>query len=302
MKKVVKSRKKWEKFEDSSHKIIEELNPKSKVIKNVFIEGRLSKIKRQVDVKKEELDQYDFIAFECKDLKRVIDVPVIEAFNTKLQDIGAKKGAIVSNSPFSKAAQNMADSLGIDLLGLIDTTNKNVRGRIFAGLLISDTFCKWCSVRISISAPTRGSFPGNIKQMILQDESGNRGTAYQIFASLWNNDKSPLSRVPGTYRYLTTSGKSIVSTEGEVVPLSELSFIYKVVEKHYLGKIEMIEARGLYNVKDKSFQTRGVTTQVVNAYEFEKTAKELTAEEAEQAKGKLYTFALGCTSLFPENR
>jgi len=40
---------------------------------------------------------------------------------------------------------------------------------------------------------------------------------------------------------------------------------------------------------------------MVNAYEFEKTAKELTAEEAEQAKGKLYTFALGCIPLFPEH-
>lgn len=300
MEKIIKNKKKWKKFEDSSHNVIKQLNPKLNVIKNVFIEGRLSKVKRQVDVKVEELNQYDFIAFECKDYKRTIDVPVIEAFNTKLQDISAKKGAIVSNSPFSEASQNMAEQLSIDLLNLVDTSNKNVKGKLYAGLLISDTFCRWCSAKISISAPTSGTFPSNIKDMILQDEDGNRGTAYEIFSSLWNSENCPFDRSVGTHQY-GVNGKSIVSLEGEVVPLDEFSFIYEVVKRNYLDKIEIIKAKGLYNVKEKSFQTRGITTQIINAYEFEKTAKELTLEEVEKANGQ-YTFGLECTSLFrPSN-
>lgn len=299
----MKKSKKWKGFEDSSHKIIKKLNPKVGVFKSVYIEGRLSKVKRQIDVKMEELNQYDFIAFECKDYKRPLDVSVVEKFNTTLQDIGAKKGAIVSNSPFSKAAQNMASELNIDLLHLIDTSNKNVRGRLYAGLLISDTMVNWCKVRVSISAPTRGTFPAEPKKMILEDESGNRGTAYEIFASLWNETDSSLSRKPGVYRYVPSDQdkKKIISLEGEVVPLNKLAFIYEVVEKHYLGKIEIIDAQGLYNVKEKSFQTKNIVTQRIAAYEFEKTAKEISAKEAEKAKGQ-YTFGLSCVSLFPEKQ
>lgn len=90
-----------------------------------------------------------------------------------------------------------------------------------------------------------------------------------------------------------------MSLEGEQVPLDKLSFIYEVVKKFYLAKIEIIDAQGLFNVKEGSFQTRSITTQQIAAYEFEKPENEITEEQAEQSKGK-YTFGFGVTSMFPE--
>lgn len=73
--------KKWRKFETSSYEIIQKLNPKAKVHNNIYIVGKLSRKRRQVDIKLVEPEQYDFIAFECKDHGRPLDIPVIEAFN-----------------------------------------------------------------------------------------------------------------------------------------------------------------------------------------------------------------------------
>ncbi len=76
-------KKKWEKFEESSYKVVQSLNPQEQVYKNVHLEGQLSKVKRQVDVQLIKPEEYEFIAFECKDYKRPLDVPIIEAFNTE---------------------------------------------------------------------------------------------------------------------------------------------------------------------------------------------------------------------------
>lgn len=299
MSKVMKT-KKWQDFEDTTHKVIQNLNPQANVVKNVFIEGKLSKVPRQVDVQLTKPEQYDFIAFECKDYKRPLDVPIVEAFATKIKDIQAKKGAIVSNSPFSKAAQNMAGKLDIDLLNLVDTSNKNIRGKLFAGLLISDIMVNGFRVSLSFSAPTRGTFTQEPTQLLLTDDSGVRGTAYEIFASLWNDDKSSLSRISGTYKYTPPNQhlKKMISLEGEIVPLDKLSFIYDVIERHYLGKIEITDAQGLYNVKEGSFQTKSITTQMIEAYQFEKPENEVAPEQVEKMKGQ-YTFGFSVISVIP---
>lgn len=296
----MKNNTKWKDFEDSTHKVIQSLNPQATVIKNVFIEGKLSKVLRQVDVQLVKPEEYDFIAFECKDYNRALDVPIIEAFATKLKDIQAKKGAIVSNSPFTQASQNMAGELDIDLLNLVDTSNVNIRGKLFAGLLLEDISVKGFRLRLSISAPTGRTFTQEPTQLLLADEEGARGTAYEIFAKLWN-DKTSLSRVPGVYEYIPPSPntKKIISLEGELVPLDKLSFVYEVIERYYLGKIEIIDAQGLFNVKETSFQTKSVTTQKIAPCKFEKPENEITKEQAEQAKGEI-TFGLSVVSIFPE--
>lgn len=199
-------KRKWEKFEDNSYEIVQSLNPQAQVYINVHIDGKLSKVKRQVDVQLVRPEEYEFIAFECKDYGRPLDVPIVEAFNTKLQDIGAKKGAIVSNSPYTEASQNMASALGIDLLNLVDTKNKNIRAKLYASLLLSDTSVKSFRLRIKSSSP-QISLPLDIRQVIFVNELGQRGTAYQIFALLWNDHDSSLSKTPGIYEYRPHSQK-----------------------------------------------------------------------------------------------
>ncbi len=295
-------KRKWKKFEDRSHEILQSLNPQAQVYKNVHIEGKLSKVKRQVDVQLVKPEEYDFIAFECKDHGRPLDVPVVESFNTKLQDIGTKKGAIVSNSPYTEAAQNMASALGIDLLNLVDTKNKNIRAKIYASLLLSDTSIKSFRLRIKSSSP-QISLPLDIRQVIFINELGQRGTAYQIFALLWNDHDSSLSKTPGIYEYRPPQpeNKRLVGLSGEIIIPSEIVFIYEVVEKHYAGQIEMIETQGLYNVRKQSFQTRSMQTAPIIAYDIETTWPEISTEEAKKGtEERKFSMAVSCNSILPE--
>ncbi|MDD2823230.1 MAG: restriction endonuclease [Candidatus Daviesbacteria bacterium] len=296
------TKKAWKKFEDTSHSVLQSLNPQSQVYKNVHIEGNLSKVKRQVDIQLVKPEMYEFIAFECKDHERSLDVPVIEAFNTKLRDIGAAKGAVVSNSPYTEAARNMASALGIDLLNLIDSRNKSIRARVFANLLLSDTSVKSFRLRIKSASP-RINLPPDWRNIIFIDDQGKRGTAYQIFAWLWNELDSSLRKVPGVYEYRPPSpeNKKLIDINGEIIIPSEIVFIYEVVEKHYAGQIEIIETQGLYNVKEKSFQTRSMQTEPIIPYNIETKWPEISIEDADKGRDeKKFTMILSCSSILPE--
>lgn len=296
----MESKKDWKKFEEHSHKTIKELNPKSNVLKNVRIEGKFSKVQRQVDIQKIEPNQYDFIAFECKDHKRSIDIPIVEAFATKLKDIGAKKGAIVANSKYTEGAQNLATKLNIDLLNLVNTSNKKIRAKIYAGLLLVDTSTKKHSVKIWGVTQSNFLLPIDPTKLTFVDSNGVTATAYEIFVDLWNETDS-LSKEPGVYEYFppTHPEKKVLDMNGQLVTFQRMAFVYEVVRRYYLGKIEIIDAKGLYNVRDSSFQTRRITTQKIVPYVLERKWKDIGPEEAKKAEGK-YTFRLDVNSIMPK--
>lgn len=289
--------KKWKKFEEKTHEVVKNLNPKSEVYKNVFLKGKLSRGRRQVDVQLIDPSNYDFIAFECKDYKVPLDVPVIEAFNTKLLDIGAKKGSIVSNSSYTKTAINMATELGIDLLALVDTGDKDIRTKLFAPSMISDTMLKSMGLSFSTKASFSGSVSQDPKVLRLVVDNGETATVYEVIARLWNDKQ--LVQKSGSYVYTPNNQnqKQILTNEGEIVTLDTLNFRYDVVERHFVGNVDIINATGIYNVREKSFQTREIITENIAPYEKEKVWKEITPEEVKNTK---ITFGLVCTSLMPE--
>lgn len=194
----------------------------------------------------------------------------------------------------------MAEELSIDLLGLVNTGDPNVRSKIYAGTLISDTMIKGFSVRIAGTAfPIGDSFPLEPTILTFVDDNGNTATAYEIFAKLWN-DSSDLSQVPGTYIYRPSEQhkKKILSLQGNVVPLTEVGFVYEVVTKHFFGNIELIEAEGLYNVRERTFQARGsLVTQKIIPYELEQIWEEVP--DPDSVKNKV-SFGLGIKSVLPD--
>lgn len=287
--------KKWKKFESKASEILKELNPKAEVVPNVYLQGKLSLGRREVDIKLVEPGQYDFIAFECKDYGRPLDIPVVEAFNTKLQDIGVKKGAIVSNSSFTPGAENMAAKLGIDLLGVVDTGDSDIKTKLYASMIISDTMVKSLAIRIEFFGVMHGSIPADIN--LMQISIGYPPVVNfvpKVFHNLWNNTEL-LTKKPGSYEH--SEQCKIISNIGEEVSC-KITFLYNVIEKHFKGKIEIINARGIYNFKTNGFQTRSIETEVINAYEKEKTWEEISADEAINA---IVSMRLACSSLFPES-
>lgn len=123
-------KQKWKHFEEQTFKVVKQLNPDYSVYHNVEITGKLSKTSRQVDVQLIDPKEYDFVAFECKDYKVPVDIPRIEAFVSKLKDLGTSKGAIVSNSGYTKPAVILAKEWGVDLLNLVDTEDPLIRFKL----------------------------------------------------------------------------------------------------------------------------------------------------------------------------
>jgi hypothetical protein len=68
------------------------------------VQRTLSEIGREADAQFVDPNDCDFMAFECKDHALPIDTPLIETFSTRLIDIGAARGAMVSNSGYTEGA------------------------------------------------------------------------------------------------------------------------------------------------------------------------------------------------------
>ncbi len=72
---------------------------------------------RETDVAiRSKVGDYELLTIvECKDHKRKVDRPIIEAFCKKLEDVGASKGIVVSRSGFTKSAIQLANRSRIDV-------------------------------------------------------------------------------------------------------------------------------------------------------------------------------------------
>lgn len=289
---------KWKRFEDATHEVIQGFYPEKKVYKGVYIEGKLSRVKRQVDIQVVEPEKYDFMAFECKDHKRPLDVSVVEAFNTTLMDIGAKRGAIVSNSDFTQAAINMAEALSIDLLHLVDTNNKDVRSEILANILIIDTQVKSWRFELSGTTPIRIPLDVDPRELRFINSEGDQVTAHNVLAHLWNEQNTPLNVTPGLHKYVPElQNYNLIGDNGELMSVGKLSFTYEVVEKYYAGKVPVERTQGLYNVFEKSLQTKEVLFERLSPGEFEEKNPEISKEDADKI---VFALGLHVRSIYPE--
>lgn len=62
------------------------------------------------------------IVIECRDYASRLDITHIDGFHSKLQDVNASKGILISRRGFSKNAQNKANRVGITLCMASDAT------------------------------------------------------------------------------------------------------------------------------------------------------------------------------------
>lgn len=289
---------KWKKFENKTVQVVKELNKNSKVYGNIYIKGKFSKSSRQVDVKLVDPGEYDFMVFECKDNARSIDTPAIEAFVTKLKDLGAEKGAVVSNSPYTEGAQNLAKEFNIDLLHLVDDSDKDIRTIIYATALISDVMPRGFSVGFGTTSTQGITFQDDVKKLTFIGVDGNNVTAYQIFSTLWNETEE-LAKSPGSYKYTLPDDRSIsiLGNDGGSVAVQKLHFNYEVIERYFVGSVKMIDTSGIYNVKEKSYRTKSLKTEIITPYEVEKTWREIKNPKDIM---KTVTFGVSMVSMYPE--
>lgn len=107
----------WKEFEDIITKIHRQTASDAVVTHNQKIIGK-SGVRRQIDVsmiQKGGIYKFFFV-IECKWYNRRVSIEKVEAFNTKLEDVGASTGIMISNNGFSKGAICAAERYSITLL------------------------------------------------------------------------------------------------------------------------------------------------------------------------------------------
>ncbi|HEX3837814.1 MAG TPA: restriction endonuclease [Steroidobacteraceae bacterium] len=98
----------------------------SDVRKNIYLNGRYSKRKRQIDVLLTENTPAgkQIVPIDAKQYRRRVDVKVVEAFEGFLHDLGATRGLLITNTGYTKAALrrafNSRRGLELDILNFSD--------------------------------------------------------------------------------------------------------------------------------------------------------------------------------------
>jgi hypothetical protein len=101
--------KDWAEFENLVAEIQTELAPDAIVTRKHFITGTTG-IRREFDVTiSYKVSLYPLlIVIECKYYKRPVGVEKVEAFITKLRDVGVNQGVMISNAGFTEGARRVA--------------------------------------------------------------------------------------------------------------------------------------------------------------------------------------------------
>lgn len=120
--KQLKLNPKWKKFE----KIVAGIHmleaDGAKIKYDDKICGKRTQRKRQIDVSLKFFNRYyEYLAIiECKD--KIVSIGEAEAFRTKIEDVGANKGVMVSSKGFQEGAKKAAEAHNIELFTLTEET------------------------------------------------------------------------------------------------------------------------------------------------------------------------------------
>jgi hypothetical protein len=126
----------WSDYEDAVYNAFKQHFRGSRVRKNVFLRGRYSKRKRQIDVLVVEDTPAgkQIVPIDAKQYKRRVDVKVVEAFEGFLQDLGAKRGLLITNTGYTKAALRRASNsprgLELDILNFSELSKWQAFGAL----------------------------------------------------------------------------------------------------------------------------------------------------------------------------
>jgi len=106
--------KDWQEFERLAQQIQSDLAPEADVTRNEKLRGK-SGVEHQCDlVLRSKVGQLDFVCVvECKDKRAKVNLEIVRAFASRLQDLSASQGIIVASKGFTRDALRYAKSHGI---------------------------------------------------------------------------------------------------------------------------------------------------------------------------------------------
>ncbi len=239
-------------FERKTYSILSKFNPAKQVMADVRIQGKLSESSRQIDVTLRDPGEYDFIAFECKDEKATIGTPTVEGYHTKLHDVGATKGAIVSNSPFSRGARRMAEKLKIDLLHLVDSEDAAIKTKLSAPSgVVHERVENW-SVAFRDGEPNGFPSDSDYRKYVITLEDGNKTTARELAQKVWTDLGDTVTNGQATREF---RGLKMELPDGLIIELPPMLVVLNISFLYRIGRMDITQSQGIYNVQDGSYQT-----------------------------------------------
>lgn len=136
-------------FEKAVAAIQTQIDPASSVTHNETLVDRLGH-SRQFDVviRGSFAGQQMLGVIECKDLKRKVGNPEVEAFITKAQEINANFRILMSRTGFSRPALEKCAHYGVQALSLLE--NDSANRRFFVGTRWTADITRWRQISISL--------------------------------------------------------------------------------------------------------------------------------------------------------
>lgn len=258
--------KKGRYYEEKSAEIVQKHNPQAQVYQGIRIVGKLTNLKREVDVQLVDPSQYDSIIFECKDHKAKVDIELVESLVTKLLDLGSKKGAIVSNSGFTKGAYRAAEAHGIDLLSIIDSEDEQIRTKVYAPQITEDIYVSKASLSLNNIREQYRLAP-DLSGILIKTSDGDVSWS-KVLAKHWNEIHMKNNPQPGDF-FVKIEDGTIIDLLGKSIPVGEIRIRYIVEKRYYLRNLELIETQGIYDVAKQTYQTNGMKTEVIKVEDFD---------------------------------
>ncbi len=218
------------------------------VTENEKIVGKSGRV-RQVDVavRTSVMGYKVFILIECKDYKKKIGIDKVDELIGKIEDVGAEKGVLVSNSGFTKDALERAKKDGrIQLSSVIDIKNKKIRAKLAIPFLAHFDSPQTLQLRVDMGGDA------SMRWDFVEEEKLK-------FRRLWNEGK--LDASPGNHEY-----QDVVRDDatGRLI----VTMIYTIKRTSYYKKVPLEESVGIYNHNDEGYTTKQIVTVPIRMDDF----------------------------------
>lgn len=226
-----KTGKKFEKLAESIFKKLIRNPDYEKVEHNVMVDGEDGKRQIDVLVKSETVGQIIITAIECRDYNKKLPVSNIDGFHSKLLDIRANKGIIISRKGFSSKSISKAKRLGITLCTADETEEDNWESIIDLPVILEELHL----IDFNINVRYSSIFESKISvDSILQINGLN---LVELIKNKWKNDEFEIAYDNNTQSFKfpefdeSLSSKTI---EGKEFPILSLNLTAKIKKDLYL--------------------------------------------------------------------
>ena len=240
---------KWLNYEKMIAGIYETISPRATVRHNDSIMGRISEVKRQIDVSIRFTEAgCDFLVIvQAKDSKRPADVNVIGEFSEVMKDVMASKGVLVCNAGFTRSARTMAGNLGIDLCGAYDAESKDWRTTLTIPV-VWEKHTPHLNFGMQVYLDKGDGISRDVREWILSTDMGKtKLDLVRTFVDRWNTGTIPKDINKVHHLIPQNPNLHALVNENKWVKVDEFTCLYIVERRLYRKDLITEEFTGLKN-------------------------------------------------------